>query len=123
MRIRQISQKFLRFVVVGIIALGVNFSVFQLLIILGSGIYIATLAGNLTSILVNFSGLSTVFNSKKYVPNLAKYLAGWISYYFLTVWILNFALNFGLTPIIGRLTALALLTPVSFLFQKYIVFK
>ncbi len=113
----------LGFVTVGIFTVLINLITFQVLIWLGASVYIATFFGNLVSIIVNYSGLSGVFQSKKRIQSILKYLTTWIAYYFLTIFLVVFLIGISLTPLEARVTTLLVVTPLNYLAQKLIVFR
>lgn len=115
--------EFIKFLLVGTITVVVNLIVFNVSIINNFPIYVATLFGNLTSILVNFVGLSEIFDSEKKYLTFIKYLISWISYYFLTIFIVSIFILMSLTALESRVVALFLLTPINFLIQRKLIFS
>lgn len=110
------------FIFVGLLTVLVNLITFQLVIFFNESIYLATLLGNLVSIAVNFSGLSSVFNSRKKIINLMKYLISWTTYYILTIQVVLLFISFDYSPLASRIFTLFILTPLSYLAQKYLIF-
>lgn len=90
---------------------------------IGATVYIATFMGNLVSVVVNYSGLTKVFNSKAKVVSIFKYIATWISYYFLTIWLVILLIDLNFAPLESRIMTLIILTPINYLAQKFLVFK
>ena len=111
------------FVFIGILTVLVNLIVFQTSIWLGSPVYVATLLGNATSILVNYFGLADVFRSNAKVKSFAKYIASWFLYYFATLWLVLLFIDLGLIPFESRVLTLIILTPLNYLLQKFVIFR
>jgi hypothetical protein len=86
-------------------------------------IYIATLIGNLTSILVNFTGLHKIFAASSLTNSALRYGASLALFYFLSVFITIWMIELGLADLIARSITIALLFPFVYLVNKYIVFK
>ena len=117
------NNTFVGFLTIGVLTVLFNLATFQVLIWLGSSIYLATFFGNLVSIVVNYSGLSGVFKAQKKIISAVKYLSTWVTYYFLTIGIVVVFINLSFTPLEARVTTLVILTPINYLAQKLIVFK
>ena len=117
------SNSFLGFVFIGLATVLVNLFTFQFLMFIGATVYIATFMGNLVSVVVNYSGLTKVFNSKAKVVSIFKYVATWISYYFLTIWQVILLIDLDFAPLESRIITLVILTPINYLAQKFLVFK
>ena len=113
----------LGFVFIGVLTVLVNLIVFQISLLVGTSIYIATLLGNATSIFVNYFGLADVFKSSAKVISFAKYISAWMAYYFATIWLVLLFIDFGLIPLESRILTLFILTPINYLLQKYVIFK
>lgn len=111
------------FVFIGILTVLVNLLVFQTSLWVGASIYVATLLGNATSILVNYFGLADVFKSNAKVLNFAKYISAWIGYYFATIWLVLMFIDLGLIPFESRVLTLFILTPLNYLLQKFVIFR
>ncbi len=120
-RLRQNSV--VGFVLIGILTVAVNLIVFQISLWLGASIYVATLLGNATSIVVNYFGLADVFKSSAKVFSFTKYILAWVTYYFLTIWLVLFFIDLSLTPLESRVLTLFILTPLNYLLQRFIIFK
>jgi putative flippase GtrA len=120
-RLRQNSV--VGFVLVGILTVAVNLIVFQISLWLGASIYVATLLGNATSIVVNYFGLADVFKSSAKVFSFTKYILAWVTYYFLTIWLVLFFIGLNLTPLESRVLTLFILTPLNYLLQRFIIFR
>lgn len=111
------------FVTIGILTVVVNLIVFQISLWLGASIYIATLLGNATSIIVNYFGLADVFKSSAKVISFTKYIIAWFSYYFATIWLVLLFIDLGLAALEARVVTLFILTPLNYLLQKNVIFK
>jgi len=111
------------FILIGVLTVLVNLIVFQISLWLGASIYIATLLGNATSIIVNYFGLADVFKSSARVFSFTKYILAWVTYYFLTIWLVLLFIDFGLTPLESRILTLFILTPLNYLLQRFVIFK
>ncbi len=120
-RLRQNSV--VGFVLIGILTVAVNLIVFQISLWLGASIYVATLLGNATSIIVNYFGLADVFKSSARVFSFTKYILAWVTYYFLTIWLVLFFIDLSLTPLESRVLTLFILTPLNYLLQRFVIFK
>lgn len=123
-----ISKKFREYlfagyVVVGILTVIVNLVVFHLSFLFWSNVFVSTFLGNFFSIVVNYSGLSNVFKSDLGLRRVIKYFISWISYYFLTIWLVIFFINLNFLPLIARVVTLFILTPINYLAQKKLVFN
>jgi putative flippase GtrA len=117
------QNSILGFGIVGLITVLVNLLVFQASLWVGASIYIATLLGNATSVIVNYFGLSDVFDSNAKVKSFSKYLISWFAYYFLTIWLVLLFVNQDFEPFESRIGALIILTPLNYLLQKYVIFR
>jgi putative flippase GtrA len=117
------GNSFLGFVFIGVATVLVNLFTFQFLMFIGTSVYLATFLGNLVSVVVNYSGLTSVFNSKTKLVSILKYIATWISYYFLTIWLVILLIDLNFTPLESRIMTLIILTPINYLAQKFLVFK
>ena len=111
------------FIATGVLTVVVNLIVFQASLWVGASIYIATLLGNATSVIVNYFGLSDVFDSNAKVKSFSKYLISWFAYYFLTIWLVLLFVNQDFAPFESRIGALIILTPLNYLLQKYVIFR
>ncbi len=111
------------FVTIGILTVLVNLIVFQISLWLGASIYIVTLLGNATSIIVNYFGLADVFKSSAKVISFTKYIIAWFSYYFATIWLVLLFIDLGLAALEARVVTLFILTPLNYLLQKNVIFK
>jgi putative flippase GtrA len=117
------SYSFLGFIMIGIVTVLVNLATFQFLMFLGATVYFATFVGNFVSVIVNYSGLTSVFNSSARIKSIFKYSLTWISYYFLTIWLVILFINLNFSALESRVITLILLTPINYIVQKFIVFK
>jgi putative flippase GtrA len=108
---------------VGILSVAVNLIAFWIANLATENIYIATLIGNLTSILVNFTGLHKIFAASSLTNSALKYAASLTLFYFLSVFITLWIIDLGLADLIARSITIALLFPVVYLMNKYLVFK
>jgi len=111
------------FIATGVLTVVINLIVFQASLWVGASIYIATLLGNATSVIVNYFGLSDVFDSNAKVKSFSKYLISWFAYYFLTIWLVLLFVNQDFAPFESRIGALIILTPLNYLLQKYVIFR
>jgi hypothetical protein len=111
------------FLFVGILTVLVNLITFQFFLILGFSVYVAAFIGNLTSILANFAGLNSVFETHSRLKAAFRYLISWVAYYFLTIWLITLFINISLEPLSARFVTLLILTPINYIAQKYLVFR
>jgi putative flippase GtrA len=111
------------FIATGVLTVVINLIVFQASLWVGASIYIATLLGNATSVIVNYFGLSDVFDSNAKVKSFSKYLISWFAYYFLTIWLVLLFVNQDFAPVESRIGALIILTPLNYLLQKHVIFR
>lgn len=111
------------FVFIGILTVLVNLVVFQTSIWFGLPVYVATLLGNATSIIVNYFGLADVFSSNAKIKSFAKYIAAWFAYYFATLWLVLLFIDFGFIPFESRILTLFILTPLNYLLQRFVIFR
>jgi putative flippase GtrA len=111
------------FITTGVLTVVINLIVFQASLWVGTSIYIATLLGNATSIVVNYFGLSGVFDSEAKFKSFSKYLLVWFAYYFLTIWLVLLFVNQDFAPVESRIGALIILTPLNYLLQKHVIFR
>lgn len=123
-----ISKKLRKYLFAGYIAVGiltviVNLVVFHLSFLLWANVFVSTFLGNLFSIVVNYSGLSNVFKSDLGLRRAFKYFISWISYYFLTIWLVILFINLNFLPLIARVVTLFVLTPINYFAQKKLVFN
>jgi putative flippase GtrA len=111
------------YVIIGILTGGVNIITFWLAINLMNSIYVATLIGNLTSILVNFNGLKQIFKAKVKIKVILKYTISLIGYYFFSVQFTLLAINLGMMEVLSRFLVMCLLFPFGYISSKYFVFR
>jgi putative flippase GtrA len=114
---------FIGFIFIGALTVLVNLVTFQTTLLFGASIFTATFLGNLISTAANYAGLSGVFKSGPKFQTIIKYVVSWISYYFCTVWLVLLFIKFGFTSLESRVATLAILTPINYLVQKFLVFN
>lgn len=122
-RLQFSNTDFFKFLLVGALTVLVNLVTFNFLLVNNFSIYSSTLFGNLTSILINFVGLSEIFNSERKILVFIKYVISWVSYYFLTIFIVFLLIALTASPLQARVFALCILTPINFLVQKKLIFN
>ena len=114
---------FLGFIFIGVLTVLINLVTFQTALRFGASIFTATFLGNLISTAVNYAGLTKVFRSGIQIQKVIKYAASWISYYFCTIGLVLFFINFGFNNLESRIATLVILTPINYLVQKFLVFN
>ena len=112
-----------QYLLIGILSVAANLFVFWIASFVTENIYLATLIGNLASIVVNFTGLRQIFNSTSFTPSLIKYSLSLTLFYFLNVFLTIWFIRFGIDDLISRAIAIAVLFPLVYLVNKYLVFK
>lgn len=122
-KIANVYSQLPQYLGVGILSVAVNLIAFWIANLATENIYIATLVGNLTSILVNFTGLHKIFTASSLTNSALKYAGSLTLFYFLSVFITLWIIDLGLADLIARSITIALLFPVVYLVNKYLVFK
>lgn len=112
-----------QYLAIGIVSVAVNLVVFSIANAGTENIYFATFIGNLSSIFVNFTGLNKVFISSALAPTVLKYSISLIVFYFVSVTITILIIKLGAIDLIARAITIAVLFPLVYLVNKYLVFK
>jgi hypothetical protein len=115
-------QPIFGFLTIGVLTLLMNLLVFQTFLLVGLGIYVSAFLGNLTSIAINYAGLTKVFNKQRKLTSVLRYIGAWIFYYFATIWLIMIFIGNELSPLSARVATLIVLTPINYLVQQNFVF-
>ena len=112
------------FITAGLINTAINFAVYSLCIIMFSMDYrAAALLGLLVSIASGFlQSRHGVFRSGN-STSLFRYLLLWGVLYLFTITIIGWLIQMGIGEILAYLVNVAIMVPISFLAQKYWVFR
>jgi putative flippase GtrA len=109
--------------VIGLLTGLVNILVFWVGINIIDSIYIATLAGNVASIFVNFGGLRKIFAAKFAISIVVKYATSLVIYYFLSVGLTLAIFGIGVAEVISRGLTICILFPLGYIANKYLIFS
>ena len=80
-------------------------------------------AGNALSVLVNYFGLRKLFDGHKDLKSVFRYVASFISYYFLSVLLMRLLSESLVYEIVSRAAVITVLWPINYWVQKNLVFR
>ena len=117
------AAQFVRFVLVGIVNTGFSFGLYALLVFAGLHYVVANLVSLVISILFSFKMQGTfVFGNRDYRP-LVRFVATWAVIYCVNVLLIGRFIALGLDPYSSGALALPFTIVLSFLAQKFFVFR
>jgi putative flippase GtrA len=111
---------------VGAVGVFLNFSIFNTLVLLGLGIVNAnTYNGVMVTIITFFLQKHFTYQAKKHSwRQPIGFVATSIGYYFLdTVMLIGLVHHLSFSPALSKLITITCLAPLSFVVQKYVVFR
>ena len=124
LKLASLFDKFPSFIVVGGLTVLINIFSFWLSFRITGSIPISTLIGNATSVIVNIVGLKQIFQYEKWDLFLfSKYFVLMSIYYVAAVNLTIFGVGLGFTEITSRALVIVLLAPITYVINKYLIFK
>ncbi len=118
-----IKQQFIRFIFIGIMNTTFGYGIYAFFIFLGFDYKIAVLMGTILGVLFNFQTIGR-FVFKKYDYKLFfKFLLVYVVTYFLNILFIFILKSFDLNDYISGFIALFPLAIISFLMNKFFVYK
>ena len=124
LKLFSLLDKFPSFIAVGGLTSIINISSFWLSFRITGSIPLSTLIGNATSLIVNIVGLKQIFQYEKWdVFLFSKYFALMFIYYVAAVNLTIFGVGLGFTEITSRALVIVLLAPITYVINKYLIFK
>lgn len=111
------------FLTIGGITSLLNLVMFALSVKIGLSLYLAVAIGNFIATLVYFFGLSKVFSGRGSVSSIVRFLVTVVSYYFVSIALLDALILLIDNVVWGRSIVIALVAPVNYFAQKFFVFK
>ena len=123
---KDIYTQFVKHIAVGGFGILLNYTLFNVFIKFNFGILLSNTLTNIFVFLIIFL-LQKYFTYRIYseiIKHLLFFLINALGYYILDTGLLFLLIQFvGLNPMLGKLLSLIIITPISFLSQKYLVFK
>jgi len=122
-KIFSLFAQFPSFIAIGGITSIVNISFFWISFRITNNIPLSTLVGNGMSVIVNIVGLKRIFQSENWHPLfLTKYTVSIFLYYVAAVNLTILGVDLGLTEILARAVVIVILSPITYVVSKYIIF-
>jgi putative flippase GtrA len=124
----KVKNLFQKYDLIGFLTIGgftslLNLVMFALSIEIGLSSYLAVGIGNFIATVVYFFSLSKLFSGPGSVRSILRFLFTVLSYYFVSIALLD-ALSLLIDNLVlSRTIAIALAAPINYFVQKYFVFK
>lgn len=112
-----------RFVLVGIVNTGFSYAIYAVLLYLGLGYAIANLIALLVGILFSFKTQGILVFNNSDNRRLLRFILAWTFIYSINIFIIRRFVAMGLNPYAGGALALPFTILLSYLAQKYFVFR
>lgn len=116
-------SQFLRFLVVGVLNTGFSFGVFAALSYLGLHYTVASFAALIAGIISGHWLHGTHVFGTKSTSTFINYVIIWVLLYAINVALIGLSIRFGASQILGGAIAVIFVIPVSYLLQRFIVFR
>ena len=126
--VSKVKNLFQRHDLIGFLTIGgitslLNLVMFAFSIAIGLSPNVAVAIGNSLATVIYFFGLSKLFSGPGSVSSFVRFLFTVVSYYFVSIALLE-ALNMVIDNLVwSRAIAIALVAPVNYFAQKYVVFR
>ena len=126
--VSKVKNLFQRYDLIGFLTIGgitslLNVVMFAFSIAIGLSPNVAVAIGNSLATVIYFFGLSKLFSGPGSVSSFVRFLFTVVSYYFVSIALLE-ALNMVIDNLVwSRAIAIALVAPVNYFAQKYVVFR
>ena len=126
--VSKVKNLFQRYDLIGFLTIGgitslLNVVMFAFSIAIGLSSNVAVAIGNSLATVIYFFGLSKLFSGPGSVSSFVRFLFTVVSYYFVSIALLE-ALNMVIDNLVwSRAIAIALVAPVNYFAQKYVVFR
>jgi len=120
---KRLNNQFLRFIAIGLINTAFSYSVYAFFIYLGLNYALANLLALIFGILFSFKmqGRFVFMNSGNHL--FWRFLLGWAVIYLATITLIGQFIALGLNAYVSGALALPFSTVLSYLLQKYFVFR
>jgi len=126
--VSKVKNLFQRYDLIGFLTIGgitslLNVVMFAFSIAIGLSPNVAVAIGNSLATVIYFFGLSKLFSGPGSVSSFVRFLFTVVSYYFVSIALLE-VLNMVIDNLVwSRAIAIALVAPVNYFAQKYVVFR
>jgi putative flippase GtrA len=117
------SAQIVRFVAVGLINTVVGYSLYALFIYIGFGYVYALGIATVLGVLFNFQTIGRVVFESHDARLLFKFIAAYAMVFFVNLVLIKYLVIFGLSAYVAGAVALLPATVLSFVLNKYFVFK
>lgn len=118
-----IANRFIRFLLIGLVNTGFSYAVYALLVKLGFHYAIANLIALIIGILFGFHTQSRYVFASNNNKLFSRYLVAWITIYLLNISIISLFIYYGFSAYLSGALALPFSVLASYILQKYYVFK
>lgn len=108
----------------GVLSAAIDISIFQTLLLLGTGLVLATSAGFFISLLINYLfHAKYTFAAKAHSSSFAKYLLVVGANYLFTLGLVTFAFAMLGSALVGKLVSLPVIALIGYFAGKHWIFK
>lgn len=112
-----------KFVVVGGINTAFAYLVYAAFVLAGAFPWLANLLALVLGILFSFMSLGKFVFGKTDIRSFIRFVASWVAVYIVQTCVIYLLMHLGLTAIVAGLVVLPVTAVISFLIQRFIVFR
>jgi putative flippase GtrA len=112
-----------KFVVVGGINTAFAYLVYAAFVLAGAFPWLANLLALVLGILFSFMSLGKFVFGKTDIRSFIRFVASWVAVYVVQTCVIYLLMHLGLTAIVAGLVVLPVTAVISFLIQRFIVFR
>jgi putative flippase GtrA len=112
-----------KFIVVGSINTAFSYLVYAAFVLLGAPPWLANLLALILGLLFSFNSLRRFVFGKGSAGSFLRFVASWLVVYALQTGVIYLLIHFGLTAITAGLVVLPMVAAISFVIQRFIVFR